>query len=466
MSPAIFCCVLCGYIIYGSQAQESNSWLGEFLIGTGKPKANVLDWTAPLDSDCDWRKAEDRSQQGQTIPVMTQYPENQVHGYVLHAACWSLLEKFAAPRAVPLDRLLQLCKSLPFPLRYDGVSWDHAYGGLVFYDDENNYPWEDRFKPHESNGQLTIDAVAKSDPINIPSPPSLLRRQGRDQDPPVGSSHWTADCFGHFPLEIRETMAIYLSTEDALTLRIASRSFLPIFYSSKFWASRFCAVADRGFLFEARERTGPLDWRALWRATANPRCCGIRNRRRIWSIIQMVWGLLDMSLRQMQHHPQRSAFTLSNSAVSVAADMRDRFAAFHEGCSVQGYQCITIPPELSQLAVTLVDAGGISYISGIRLLAVTTSDVCLGYIAKEKEVIFQVSRIGGFELAMGSRGLHALRITYTDQSRSPWLGDPIGIPITQRLTGFESLDLLEAGFDVGFHALSPSFCVSNELTKT
>lgn len=68
---------------------------------------------------------------------MNQRPENGFHGYVMHEACWMLLEKFFTLRPVALDCLFQLCVSLPFP-RYGGVTWSHKYVGFAFQDDESN----------------------------------------------------------------------------------------------------------------------------------------------------------------------------------------------------------------------------------------------------------------------------------------------------------------------------------------
>ena len=399
-----------------------------------------------MDPTCSWRKVEDRDKQGLTIPVMTQKPEHGLHGFVLHNECWGLLNRAMSPRSVSLERLLRICKSLPFPLRFDGVSWGHEYGGLAFYDDEHYYPWEDRFKVDEAF--LKIHTEVESDPMKVSWPSPLAQPQSHGSSSVL--SHQTRDCFSCFPWEILELIAINLPTGDALRLRLASRSFLPIFDSQIFWASRFHPAAERGFMFEAHEQSEIPDWRGLWRATVNPADCGIRNRRRIWSIIQVVGRLLDLRLCPTHQSQQPDDRSLDNAAMSVAAGLWHESGTrrFYEGCKVQGYQRITIPSNLLQLAATVVNIAGATYISGIRFVGAADSEVSLGYITKRSEVRVRVSRLSGFELAMGSRGLRALRGIVNKGNRLPWLGDPTDTPITERLIEPESMSMIEAGYDV------------------
>jgi hypothetical protein len=71
------------------------------------------------------------------------------------------------------------------------------------------------------------------------------------------------DCFATLPFEIVEEIAFYLPTATVLKTRLASRTFAQLFYSQTFWASRFRANGERGFLFEAWNKTGSCDWRQL-----------------------------------------------------------------------------------------------------------------------------------------------------------------------------------------------------------
>ncbi|KAF2471330.1 uncharacterized protein BDR25DRAFT_393460, partial [Lindgomyces ingoldianus] len=62
---------------------------------------------------------------------MRQHPLNGRHSFVLHDACWHLLQRAFQPSEIPLKRLLEVCESLPFPLQGNGVCWGHDYRSLL-----------------------------------------------------------------------------------------------------------------------------------------------------------------------------------------------------------------------------------------------------------------------------------------------------------------------------------------------
>jgi hypothetical protein len=117
-------------------------------------------------------------------------------------------------------------------------------------------PWEDRFKLYPIDSQIYISA--RCDPVNVLLDSLALSSQQLESPLPA-YSYWTGDCFGCLPWELRELIAILLPTEDALNLRLASRSFLRIFDSQTFWLSRFQATGDRGFVFEVHKENMFLD---------------------------------------------------------------------------------------------------------------------------------------------------------------------------------------------------------------
>lgn len=82
-----------------------------------------------------WNDCNYRHQASDEIPAMRQPSFNDRHGVVLHDACWLLLKAAFAPQSVPIWRLYKVCESLPFPLYWDGVCWEHDYGGLAFLDE-------------------------------------------------------------------------------------------------------------------------------------------------------------------------------------------------------------------------------------------------------------------------------------------------------------------------------------------
>jgi hypothetical protein len=89
-------------------------------------------------------------------------------------------------------------------------------------------------------------------------------------------------CFSRLPWEILEAITVKLPTDDALGLRRVSQAFLPLLSSATFWASRFKASADRGFIFETWRSREVTDWMSLYRLTGRTHGpSGLQNRRRV-----------------------------------------------------------------------------------------------------------------------------------------------------------------------------------------
>ena len=249
------------------------------------------------------------------ISPVRQYHDG-LEGCIFHEACWDLLEEAFSPAPVPLPRLLAICNSLPTPTHSGALDWGHDYGGATVVDRVNYFPWEDAVT------EPTLPSpnpVFYSDPYHIPEiahilaedpgePPAALHcNDSSTATPPQG-----IDCFAGIPMELRLAITMHLPTADAMRLRLASRAFQPLFHSQQFWASRFAtASSDRGWLFETRQRESNIhsnrepthnppapgtDWRWLYRRTNNTHLqhlpLGLRNRHRIWRLMQSLINLL------------------------------------------------------------------------------------------------------------------------------------------------------------------------------
>ena len=399
---------------------------------------------------------------------MRQRPANGRHGYVLHNACWCLLEKAFDTEIVPLERLLKVCDSLPFPLRWEGVCWGHDYGGLVLLDDENYYPWEDRLKEQAIDSE--IYDYARANPYDIVDI-SRLRAIPSDCPPNTMLSGQGNDCFKVLPWEILEAIAILLPTKDALILRRASKSFAPIFVSQSFWASKFEPGRERDLIFEKRNCKEPRDWRSLYgstsRATSVP---GLQNRWRIWSLIQLLREPLRLRMGDNLRVLSANMNSINLRWISIAGDVRQElgtgyYARFNEGCRVLYEQYTLVPDNLSKLAFSIIEASDGTYVVGLRLIYDPVMDICLGYIAEGKEIFVDVKVLRGLVVAIGPRGIRALQVINGEKTRSRWLGCPRNSPITERLRGSGSTAALKVGFDVSL--LNPPFpptVNSNSLT--
>lgn len=442
------------------------------LSGVGSSRYNDYS-NVPLDPGKNWREVDRHEETFESfdidhlfdqnhLPVMMDSHEKSGHGYLMHESCWRLLQKVVSPQSVPLDRLYQMCASVRFAPRwlYGGLLWDHGYNGIAFLDYKTNYSWEQCFKVYpEISDQAYVDSTELVghdfcvDPFYVPSTLPFLR--ACTSDSPPGPIFWTRDCFAPFPLEILEMIAIPLSTKDAFNLRLASRSFLPLFSSYGFWASRFKPMADRGFLAEVLEGCNAIDLRYIWRVTVDSCSSVIRNRRRVWSLIQCLAPLLYLRVCTAQHVLADAPQSPNNISITAAADLQPKLLINGSirssyGCAARIYQRISVPPRLCCIAVSLVFCGASSFISGLRFISDDDVDVCVGYINPDDEILWQTSKITGFVLAMGSKGLHAIRVANAGVL-SPWCGNYTNVPITERLNGFESLEYLEAGSDVSVY---------------
>lgn len=382
---------------------------------------------------------------------MEQVPENGKHGFILHNACWRLLQKALEPDSIPTERLLAVCRSLPFPLRGLGVCWAHDYGGLTYFDNRDHYPWEDLFRGEHSRSE--IYQYAHANPYDVPEVPALLKTSLKSQPLLISKAH-EGDCFSKLPWEIREAIAIKLPTEDALNLRRASAEFFFILTSQTFWASRFEAGGDRDFVFEERSKRERRDWFTLYRVTSHAcKLPGLKNRRRVWGLIRALVNLLRLRLNNTLENPRINLGADGLKWSEVAGDIKEetgsgRSRGFDEGCRLFQKQSATIPSDLSRIALSTTAAGNVAYIVGMRLITSDGADVRLGYMAENNELFFEVTAVKGFVLAMGPRGLRALQVIGGDGRVSKWLGCPEESPVTERLAGFESIGALEVGVDV------------------
>lgn len=142
-------------------------------------------------------------------------------GFPFHDACWSLLEQAYSSEPSPLRRLFDVCRSLPFSIRMDCVTWDHDFGGLISMDDDS-YPWEDLFVDREV-------AFASSDPYLVPEIQQLPCETPTSPNAFKTVSNSTG-ILADVPLEVITSISLYLPTKDYLNARLALRSFHSVFY--------------------------------------------------------------------------------------------------------------------------------------------------------------------------------------------------------------------------------------------
>ncbi|KID97443.1 F-box domain containing protein, partial [Metarhizium majus ARSEF 297] len=316
MSPRIFSCDLCGYIILNYGDPSFASWENQFRLlcisptgvaVTGVGIYNDPDdgwFIAPRDFNARWDDEGYDFPDAGRVGVFRQDSLNGLDGFPFHEACWSLLDTVYSPEPIPCRTLFQICQSLPCPFTEAGLSWGHSFGGLITVNNQDCYPWEHRFADRDED--LALFEVARHDPCRVPEIRLLpLEAPKTPQFPSAAQpKNIVPNCFTALPREICFEIASHLPTVDAFSARRAVRSFVPIFYSNQFWASRFRVGADRCWLFESREWDKTSDWRWLYHRTNTVhRDQGMQNRERVWKLIQQVRRTRQLAIWTGGHAP-------------------------------------------------------------------------------------------------------------------------------------------------------------------
>jgi hypothetical protein len=341
---------------------------------------------------------------------------------------------------------------LPLPREWICLCWGHDYGGLNIFDDQNHYPWEDRFLKFNTSLRY-----ANSNPYNVPKITGLLRMSSLKSRTSPRESRIYAPCSNSknylsiLPWEIFESIAIKLSTRDASSLWRSSKAFLPLLTSQNFWASRFESGHDRHFIFEARNSKQPRDWITLYRVSSDAQSPpGLKNRKRIWGSIQVLSKLLYLRLDDTLGFSPGAQNTNSSRWKNVSADIIGGTLGYlpYEGCRIFRKQCTSIPTDLARITFSITSDGDSGYLAGIHLIPNRGANIGLGYTTEGSELYCNVTTIKGFILAVGSRGIRALQIVSSNGRTSRWFGCPRNSPVTERLVDTESISALEVGVDV------------------
>lgn len=431
------------------------------LTGVGRNTEAHSVYAAPTDRKLHWSSAGDDLVE---FGVMPRPSHEGRHGFIFHDTCWDMLERAMYPTPVPLQRLFDICMSLPIPPHLNEPCWGHDYGGAWGVNNDNFFPWEEeRFEVSWGGDRAPVTSY---DPYNVAAPDRILDAEPEQPPAPQQAASSPAtqgrDCFTALPKEICATIAMLLPTADVLNARLASRSFWSVFHSQQFWASRFKPGSDRSWFWEALSSKTPRDWRSLYRHTHDARLTGLApcldNRRRIWGLVLGIVDILNLSWNELPRDLASSwrpdsADTAVADWVRAEADVcppvigpNDRFI---HGCRVSRTQEISVPGDLARFSVSTIAVGDGAFIAGLSLTTVSGDTIRLGYHSSTEQTV-DLSHVWGFRLAIGSRGIQAIQcITGPENSESPWLTCADDVPRTERLVMGNQIVGLEASFDVG-----------------
>lgn len=377
---------------------------------------------------------------------------NGLHGFILHSACWDLLNKACEPAGLCLERLISTCESLPFPLWHKAISWGHGYDGLFKLDDEERYPWMERFSG------CSISTMYEMGMFSDPNDASVFNRML-----PTTRPHFTAitrqlaegaDPFSQLPWEICEMILANVRTSDALNLRLASRAFQPLFSSLSFWLSRFERDGERGFIFEVREagRNWGVETLLHIHHKSKPSLAmpAVLNRQRIWGLARMLALLTETPL--ISNNSSQQTFD-SGSWIRIAGNEHPsispgQWKKFWEGCHSGTTICVNVPPDAVKMGITIVNAGFWNYVTGIRLICRDGDESAAGYVTIDKDILFPLSQLHGLRVGMGPGGVRALQVISRGQKVSQWIGNIDGVPQSDRLVATAPITSLSVTFDV------------------
>ncbi|KAM3514378.1 hypothetical protein MY11210_001932 [Beauveria gryllotalpidicola] len=456
-------CMLCGRMVFDGQFSNRPTWLNQFRIlysdngvvsisGVGYHTDLRIDrWVAPPNFHDRWDDGGYTSPDSHRVGVLRQAPIEGRWGVVFHEACWALLGAAIGP--VPLERLLDLCRSFPIIDCEYPTTWGPFFGGEVHPDDGLCVQVSDT---HTEHHRLCVIRVARHNPFRVPGLDELAVGRVDYLSRVVFLRAQIRDPFARLPRELVMTIAMLLPTRDLLHLRLASSAFTHVFYQQHFWASRFRARGERCWLFESqRYNPAVTDWRRLYRLTnLTHRSQAIHNRERVWRLALQVGALLEPAFINVCLPGSTSVVMDVGEWRLVSADVLDwnpmrpyRYLSEYGCVNLHRSQNIVIPPSIDWISFFVSSIAGVEYVVGIKMVGACGAVVELGYMADERPVDVFGKQLAGLCLAMGPAGIRAIQCVFDDGSHAPWIGTPDGVSHTRRLVAYGGLFAIFAGFD-------------------
>lgn len=398
------------------------------------------------------------------VMFMYQPAHKDNHGFIIHDVCSQLVRLAYWPQDPARMRILEILNSLPFPAHGTTMFWGHTYGGILYFSD-NRYPWEDEYAPRIDEGDVFKDA--HEDPVYNSTFKDIfnLHVEFSTKDSHL-SIQRHKDCFSKLPWEIRESIAKELSTADALRLRLVTAAYYPIITSQSFWLSRFQPDGECGFFVERWRAQKDTDWMSLYRILKQYDSPAVRNRKRIWQLAKSLVRLTNLKLQsENQSFERYRKIRVSegkwhySKRLTVTGDLFDwketgEQTRFRSGCQLITTYNTFMPPGLTEIGFLVLSYFHLTYIVGIRYKDRDGTYIDVGYrpsIYDEnvEEILVKLESLNGFILAMGSSGLHAVKVV-SEKGISEWIGNPENSPITRRLASLSSVLAITTGFDVSW----------------
>jgi hypothetical protein len=382
----------------------------------------------------------------------------------VHAACFDLLTKCIGGEEPGLElRLHDICASIPVSAQ-GFPCIDHDYGGYWKLD-ESCYPWQNKATlvrisdaASEDNDDDDDDGCWFQNPLIAPalhyfvdetakaSAQEFLAKSVRTTNAPKQST----SAMLRLPLEVKEMIAINLCTRDAMALRLASSEFLPLLHSRHFWLSRFHGSGQMSFFFEARHLKTVAGLIIANKSLPRVNRTGVlANRQRVWSLASRWKDLIKLELTSpMNILPIAACVEYEWFSVSGKIGPEGHALTLPDGCKTLFGGRTAVRQQPLQVTVFLCTPGSRDYVCGLRLTWHGAPPVVLGYCNSKASQTLTVRSLAGFVVAVGNKGIHALRLVDEDGTRTRWAGRPHNTLITERLSRRRPVFALDADFDV------------------
>jgi hypothetical protein len=376
----------------------------------------------------------------------------------MHVACFTLLiERVGGETPWLHARLHDICASIPI------TTWglpyiDHDYEDMLNIEDEL-YPWQDKIGFYDSDTE--DNDYLYGDPLAVQALVSVVDETAEASAHKflTNSVTKTAKLPSHstslilqLPWEIKEMIAINLSTRDAMALRLSVSEFLPLLHSHQFWKSRFSGKGQMSYFFEARHlRTVASLVSAHKKLSAihdeDPGL--VLSRQRVWKLLSHWVDLIKLELTSPMNIlsiPPSAKYEWFSVSGNIGPEGKE--LTLPDGCKTLFGGRTAVRQQPLHVTVFLCKPGGRDYVRGLRLTWDGAQPVVLGYCNSRIFKTLTVKSFAGFVVAVGSKGIHALKLVDEDGTRSRWAGRPLDALVTERLSRRRPVLALDADFDV------------------
>jgi U3 small nucleolar RNA-associated protein 4 len=316
------------------------------------------------------------------------------------------------------------------------------------------------------------DGGCYADPLNIPGLDCLLRKTEIKTDLKSSilisyTNQTESQGFSRLSIELLLRILQYLPSSDVRNLKLASRLFATIPLLQTFWKSRFWPGNEHSHIFEVSNDLSNAhshrDWRTLFLDLKKLSLRqGLRNRKRIWTLLQSLSTLLCTFSDLQLSGDFSSTFFEPDTHSEVDIFWKHAGGAFgpvknflYYGSRTLYARILSLHFKVVGVFVSMSSLGMMTYVTGLRFVLEAGQSAKLGYIISSRETYISIagqeddknSGLLGFKLAVTSKGICAIACITASERITQWVGCSDNLP-KMMLVGKKSLSRLKGTFDV------------------